>query len=139
MNTFFKKSSLLHTITAVGMAATAIVYALAKAKENSPIIIALLAIGALLELFVASDKAPKYFEYPPFAAALVSVAMFINLAFDEDAPIYVWSDAYDLRGSVYRVGQKIRKGVYLAAKGLEYGKKTYRPMCLCADHRNRRH
>lgn len=28
MNTFFKKSSLLHTITAVGMAATAIVYAL---------------------------------------------------------------------------------------------------------------
>ena len=33
MNTFFKKSSLLHTITAVGMAATAIVYALAKAKE----------------------------------------------------------------------------------------------------------
>ena len=70
MNTFFKKSSLLHTITAVGMAATAIVYALAKAKENSPIIIALLAIGALLELFVASDKAPKYFEYPPFAAAL---------------------------------------------------------------------
>lgn len=67
MNTFFKKSSLLHTITAVGMAATAIVYALAKAKENSPIIIALLVIGALLELFVASDKAPKYFEYPPFA------------------------------------------------------------------------
>ena len=83
MNTFFKKSSLLHTITAVGMAATAIVYALAKAKENSPIIIALLVIGALLELFVASDKAPKYFECPPFAAALVSVAMFINLAFDE--------------------------------------------------------
>ena len=83
MNTFFKKSSLLHTITAVGMAATAIVYALAKAKENSPIIIALLVIGALLELFVASDKAPKYFEYLPFAAALVSVAMFINLAFDE--------------------------------------------------------
>ena len=83
MNTFFKKSSLLHTITAVGMAATAIVYALAKAKENSPIIIALLVIGALLELFVASDKAPKYFESPPFAAALVSVAMFINLAFDE--------------------------------------------------------
>ena len=76
MNTFFKKSSLLHTITAVGMAATAIVYALAKAKENSPIIIALLVIGALLELFVAS-------EYLPFAAALVSVAMFINLAFDE--------------------------------------------------------
>ena len=114
MNTFFKKSSLLHTITAVGMAATAIVYALAKAKENSPIIIALLAIGALLELFVASDKAPKYFEYPP-------------------------GHLHDLRGSVYRVGQKIRKGVYLAAKGLEYGKKTYRPMCLCADHRNRRH
>ena len=68
MNTFFKISSLLHTITAVGMAATAI---------------ALLVIGALLELFVASNKAPKYFEYPPFAAALVSVAMFINLAFDE--------------------------------------------------------
>ena len=65
------------------MAATAIVYALAKAKENSPIIIALLVIGALLELFVATNKAPKYFEYPPFAAALVSVAMFINLAFDE--------------------------------------------------------
>ena len=90
MNTFFKKSSLLHTITAVGMAATAIVYALAKAKENSPIIIALLAIGALLELFVASDKAPKYFEYPPFAAALVSVAMFINLAFDEICRRSIW-------------------------------------------------
>ena len=128
MNTFFKKSSLLHTITAVGMAATAIVYALAKAKENSPIIIALLAIGALLELFVASDKAPKSVEdqYGWFKYFL-------------DCKCGPAGHLHDLRGSVYRVGQKIRKGVYLAAKGLEYGKKTYRPMCLCTDHRNRRH
>lgn len=83
MNAFFKKFSVVYFVTAVAMAVTAIVYAFAKARENSPIIIALLVIGALLELFIASGKAPRFFEYIPFAAVLASVAVFINLAFDE--------------------------------------------------------
>lgn len=69
-------------LTAILMAAGAVVYALANAKENSPIVIAALAVGAVVAGILLVKRIP-YGEYIPFVLSLVGTAVFINLAFDE--------------------------------------------------------
>lgn len=68
---------------AVLAAVTAVVYALADAKENSPVIIGLLIACAVLELVCAFAPRVPFLEYLPFAAVLGSVGVFVDLAFDE--------------------------------------------------------
>lgn len=78
-----KQSKILCVATAVLAIVTAIVYALADARENSPIIVGLLIACGVLEIVrVAAPKVP-FLEYLPFVAVLGSVAVFIDLAFDE--------------------------------------------------------
>lgn len=69
-------------LTAVLMAAAAVVYALASARENSPVIIAAMAVGAVVAAVLLVKRVP-YVEYVPFVLSLVSAAVFIRLAFDE--------------------------------------------------------
>ncbi len=59
-----------------------LVYAFADARENSPLIIALLAIVAVCELVLAVKPIP-YAQYVPLVLMCVAIACFIPLAFDE--------------------------------------------------------
>lgn len=78
-----KQAKICCMATAVLAIVTAIVYAFADAKDNSAIIIGLLIACGVLEIVrVAVPKIP-YLEYLPFVAVLVSVGVFIDLAFDE--------------------------------------------------------
>ena len=78
-----KQAEICCVATAVLAIVTAIVYAFADAKDNSAITIGLLIACGVLEIVrVAVPKIP-YLEYLPFAAVLVSVGVFIDLAFDE--------------------------------------------------------
>ena len=61
---------------------TAIVYATAVARENSPIIIGALAAAAIVGAVLLVKKVP-YVEYVPFVLDLVGVGIFTKLAFDE--------------------------------------------------------
>jgi hypothetical protein len=61
---------------------TLIVYAVSVAREHSPVILAALAVAAIVNVILLCKKVP-YVEYVPFALDLVSVAMFVTLAFDE--------------------------------------------------------
>ncbi|WP_291530926.1 MULTISPECIES: hypothetical protein [Bifidobacterium] len=70
-------------IAAVLAVATTVVYALADAKENSPIIIGLLIVCAALELVCAFAAKLPFLEYAPFVAALAAASVFVDRAFDE--------------------------------------------------------
>lgn len=83
MKNMLNKSSILPLAAAVLAAVTAIVYAGAKARENAPLIIALLAAAAVLELVAVAVRKAPFLEYLPFACALAGLAVFIDLAFDE--------------------------------------------------------
>lgn len=76
------KSNVLYLVTLVLSAASCIVYAFADARQNSALIICLLAVSALLELILCIKKI-AWLEYVPFICVLVSAAVFIRLAFDE--------------------------------------------------------
>ena len=85
MNAFFAKKSLGFYFMAVTFVLTligCIVYATADIRENDPAIIACLAVAAVFALAVAI-KPIKYLEYVPFILILISLGMFIPLAFDE--------------------------------------------------------
>lgn len=77
------KSSILPLAAAVLAVVTAIVYAGAKARENAPAIIILLAAAAVLELVAVAVRKASFLEYLPFVCALAGLAVFIDLAFDE--------------------------------------------------------
>lgn len=77
------KSTIPCVAAAVLAIVTAIVYALADAKENSPVIIGLLIVCGVLELICAFVPRVPFLEYLPFAAVLGSVGVFVDLAFDE--------------------------------------------------------
>ena len=83
MKNMLNKSSILPLAAAVLAAVTAVVYAGAKARENAPLIIALLAVAAVLELVAVSVRKAPFLEYIPFVCALAGLAVFIDLAFDE--------------------------------------------------------
>lgn len=61
---------------------TAIVYATAVARENSPLIIGALIAAAIVGVVLLVKKIP-YVEYVPFVLVLVGLAKFVQLAFDE--------------------------------------------------------
>lgn len=69
-------------VSVILLAAAAVVYAVADARENSPLIISLLAVAAVTGAVLLVKRVP-YGEYIPFFLSLVSVALFIPLAFDE--------------------------------------------------------
>lgn len=77
-----KKTNVFALIIGILTAVTAIVYAFAKARENSPIVIALLAAAAVVEIVIAL-KPVDYVEYVPFALSLAGLTVFLRLAFDE--------------------------------------------------------
>lgn len=77
------KSDIPCVVAAVLAIVTAIVYALADAKENSPIIIALLVACGVLEVVCALLSRIPFLEYLPFVASLGAVAVFVDRAFDE--------------------------------------------------------
>lgn len=81
------KTSIATIATALLSLATAIVYALADAKENSPIIIALLVVAAALEMAVVFLPKVPFIEYLPFVAVLGGLAVFVDRAFDEASDI----------------------------------------------------
>ena len=83
MKNMLNKSSILPLAAAVLAAVTAIDYAGAKARENAPLIIALLAAAAVLELVAVAVRKTPFLEYLPFVCALAGLAVFIDLAFDE--------------------------------------------------------
>lgn len=83
MKNMLNKSSILPLAAAVLAAVTAVVYAGAKARENTPLIIALLAAAAVLELVAVAVRKAPFLEYIPFVCALAGLAVFIDLAFDE--------------------------------------------------------
>ena len=69
-------------LTMVLAIVTCVIYATATAKVNSPVIIALLAVGAAMELLVLI-KPVSLLCYIPFIFFLLSIILFIPLAFDE--------------------------------------------------------
>lgn len=77
-----KRFFVAELVSVIVLAAAAIVYATASARENSPVIIALLAVGAVVGVVLLVKHFP-YGEYIPFVLSLVSVGLFIPLAFDE--------------------------------------------------------
>lgn len=83
MKNMLNKSSILPLAAAMLAAVTAIVYAGAKARENAPLIIALLAAAAVLEVAAVAVRKAHFLEYIPFVCALAGLAVFIDLAFDE--------------------------------------------------------
>lgn len=83
MKTVLNRSNFLPAMAAVLSAVTAVVYALAQARENMPAIILLLAAGAVLELVTMFFRKVPLLEYIPFACILVGLGLFICLAFDE--------------------------------------------------------
>ena len=83
MKKMLNKSSILPLTAAVLAVVTAIVYAGAKARENAPAIIILLAAAAVLELVAVAVRKASFLEYLPFVCALAGLAVFIDLAFDE--------------------------------------------------------
>ena len=83
MKNILNKSSILPLAAAVLAAVTAIVYAGAKARENAPLIIALLAAAAVLEVVTVAVRKAPFLEYIPFVCVLAGLAVFIDLAFDE--------------------------------------------------------
>lgn len=83
MKKMLNKSSILPLAAAVLAVVTAIVYAGAKARENTPAIIILLAAAAVLELVAVAVRKASFLEYLPFVCALAGLAVFIDLAFDE--------------------------------------------------------
>lgn len=76
------KAARCSLVTMLMAIVTAIVYAFADARENSPYIIAVLAIAAIIELLLIVKKIP-YAEYVPFVLILVGIGIFTQLAFDE--------------------------------------------------------
>ena len=83
MKKMLNKSSILPLAAAVLAVVTAIVYDGAKARENAPAIIILLAAAAVLELVAVAVRKASFLEYLPFVCALAGLAVFIDLAFDE--------------------------------------------------------
>lgn len=83
MKNVWNRSSVLPVAAAVLSAVTAVVYALAQARENAPAIIILLAAGAILELVTVFARKVPFLEYAPFACILAGLGMFVSLAFDE--------------------------------------------------------
>ncbi|MEQ2441998.1 hypothetical protein WMO64_00765 [Pseudoflavonifractor sp. CLA-AP-H29] len=83
MKKMLNKSRILPLAAAVLAVVTAIVYAGAKARENAPAIIILLAAAAVLELVAVAVRKASFLEYLPFVCALAGLAVFIDLAFDE--------------------------------------------------------
>ena len=77
-----KRFFIAELVSVIVLAAAAIVYATASARENSPVIIALLAVAAVVGVVLLVKHFP-YGEYIPFVLSLVSVGLFIPLAFDE--------------------------------------------------------
>lgn len=76
------KLKMANIAAAVLTLATVIVYSVSAAREHSPLVIGVL-IAALIVEVLLMVKPIKYVEYLPFAASLVSLGMFIRLAFDE--------------------------------------------------------
>lgn len=78
----FDKTKILNLAVLILAVISFIVYALANARENSPLILTMLAIAAVIELILCAKQIP-YLEYVPFLCTLVGMAVFIKLAFDE--------------------------------------------------------
>lgn len=78
----FDKTKILNLIVLILSLIAFIVYSLADAKENSPLILAMLAISAVIEIILCVKRIP-YLEYVPFICTLVGMAVFIKLAFNE--------------------------------------------------------
>ena len=83
MSKLLQKQNYLHLATAVLALGAAVVYALALARENSPLVIGLLLAAAVLSLAAPLVKRVVFLEYLPFACVLVGLAVFIRQAFDE--------------------------------------------------------
>ena len=81
-NIGFCKAKVLNLIVVILAIATCIVYGMADAKVNSPFIIAMFAVAAIVELILCVKTFP-YVEYIPFLCILIGMAAFIKLAFDE--------------------------------------------------------
>lgn len=77
------KGTVLTIVTALLMVVTALVYAMSKSKEHSPLIIGLLLAAAVLALLSIKLKGLPLIEYAPFVCVLASMSVFIRLAFDE--------------------------------------------------------
>ena len=69
-------------VSVIVLIASAVVYAMADARENSPLIIGLLAVAAVVGVVLLVKHFPSG-EYIPFVLSLISVVVFIPLAFDE--------------------------------------------------------
>lgn len=78
----FDKVKIINIIVLVLAVVTCFVYAMADAKENSTLVIALFAIAAAVEIGLLL-KAVPYVEYIPFLCTLIGMSVFIKLAFDE--------------------------------------------------------
>ena len=81
-NIGFCKAKVLNLIVVILAIATCIVYGMADAKVNSPFIIAMFAVAAIVELILCVKTFP-YVEYIPFLCILIGMAAFIKLAFDD--------------------------------------------------------
>lgn len=78
----FGKSKIINLIVCILAAATCIIYALADAKANSPLIIGMFAVAAIVEIVLCVKTIPGV-EYIAFLCTLIGMAAFIKLAFDE--------------------------------------------------------
>lgn len=83
MKKLLGNGTILYVVTALLALSTAVVYALAKARENSPVIIGLLVAAAVLTLALVFVTKVPFLEYLPFTCVLVGLGIFIKLAFDE--------------------------------------------------------
>lgn len=83
MKNVWSRNNIFPAAVTVLSAVTAVVYALAQARENMPAIILLLAAAAVLEVVTMFFRKVPLLEYLPFACILVGLGLFIRLAFDE--------------------------------------------------------
>ena len=80
------KFSVLSVICGLLAIAAALVYAFSVSRDHSPIIIAAMALAGVCSLILSRKKLP-FTEYIPFVLTLVSLSIFIRLAFDEISDI----------------------------------------------------
>ena len=76
------RTKIMNIVILVLAVVTGIVYARAEAKENAPLILAMLGITAIIENILLVKTIP-YVEYLAFLCTLIGMAFFIKLAFDE--------------------------------------------------------
>ena len=74
-NIGFCKAKVLNLIVVILAIATCIVYGMADAKVNSPFIIAMFAVAAIVELILCVKTFP-YVEYIPFVDCQVKLTHF---------------------------------------------------------------